>query len=813
VPSLPHPGDGQALRDSLAKFRAAGDRAGEADALNRLGLVQVVLGETEAALKSYGEALKIDRSLGDPKTEADVLANMARAYSVMGKMEDALELFEQELALRQKLGQDGDEGYCLVNIGRIYASLGDSQNAIDFFTRGLPLLEAGGLQLQAAGALLDLGRALDRTGRTEEGLSTIEQSLRQQRRLRNPTGEAVALGDLGSIHYRLGHKAEARRDYVLEVRILRQAGDRIRESMALPKLGRLQEETGDLRGAVLSYSRVLQLSEESGNREYQGLAWMGLARVRRRLGDLTGARQAAENALDRFDALRREPSSRELRASFLAIKQSYYEFHIDLLMELGQQAQAFEVSEQARARSLLDALAQTRADLRSDVDPALLQSEAKLEDRLNATDRLRLSLAEGGAAPERIEAVERDLRELLLQSERLRDRLRRTAPRYAALGEAQPARLEAIQRLLDPDTLLLEYALGKERSFLWAVTSSSLASFELPPRAVIEETARRALFLLASDQRTLARASTDMALAELSRLLLGPVAGQLSKRLVIVGDGSLHTLPFGVLPLPGLSDAPLIGEHEVLSLPSASALAALRREPAGPGSPVTVAVLADPVFAAGDPRLHHGAAAIPASLRSGRPSPFARLPFAHEEAEAIRELVPAQRFFTAQGFAANRQIVLSGRLKPYSIVHFATHASLDSKVPELSAIALSMVDEQARPLDGLLRVHDIYRLSLPAGLVVLSACDTGLGQEVRGEGLIGLTRAFFFAGARRVLVSLWPVEDRATAELMRRFYREMLQNGQPPAAALRSAQSALRREPGWQEPYYWAGFILQGDWR
>ncbi|HEX3557486.1 MAG TPA: CHAT domain-containing protein, partial [Thermoanaerobaculia bacterium] len=414
------------------------------------------------------------------------------------------------------------------------------------------------------------------------------------------------------------------------------------------------------------------------------------------------------------------------------------------------------------------------------------------------------------------------LRELLLQAERLRDRIRQASPHYAALGQGHPASLGEIQRSLDPHTLLLEYALGRERSFLWAVTSSSLTGFELPSRATLEAAAREGLRLLGSSQHTLTRARTRMVLAELSRRLLGPVAGQLRKRLLIVGDGALHTLPFTVLPIPGRGTgqpqpAPLIAEHEVLSLPSASALVALRREPAAnPRSPMTVAVLADPVFQAADPRVTPGALATPASLRGGGPDRdrLDRLPASRQEAEAILALVPPGRQLPLLGFKASRQTVLSGSLEPYRIVHFATHGILDSRYPELSGVALSRVDERGRPLagDGFLRMHDVYRLHLPADLVVLSACETARGQEVRGEGLIGLTRAFFAAGARRVLVSLWPVKDRATAELMRRFYREMLQNGRTPSAALQAAQAGLRQEPGWEE-HDWAGFILQGDWR
>ncbi|MFL6263009.1 MAG: CHAT domain-containing protein [Thermoanaerobaculia bacterium] len=814
-----------AYQEALSLFRELGRRSEAAQALKGIGIVRVTRGETEEALQSYGEALAIDRALRDRKATASLLDAIARVYTLQGKMEKALETYERELALQRELGPAGDEGETLISLGRAYALMGEPQRAIDHFNRGLPLLEARGRRLEAAGALDDLGKALVRTGRAPEGIAAIERSRLAQRRLGNRTGEAVALHDLGAAYEGLGRKEEARRLYVEAVRELGEAGDRLREPMALLDLGRLQEEAGDLGGAAGTYSQVLRGTEVSGNRSYQAAARLGLARVAFRSGDLEGARRAVESALGIVEALRVEMVAPELRASFLATRQDYYELYVSLLMRLhqrepsaGHDARAFEAGELARARSLLDSLAQARADLRRGIDPGLLRQEAELGDRVSSAERRRLSLAESGAPASRVEAAERELRDLLLRSERLRDRIRQASPRYTALGQARPASLRTIQRSLDPDTLLLEYALGRERSFLWAVTPDSLTSVELPPRVVLEEEAREAVRLLGSSQHTLSRTRTGMVLDGLSRRLLGPVAGQLRKRLLIVGDGALHTLPFAALPVPERagSPVPLIAEHEVLSLPSASALVMLRQEPAAPpGSPVTVAVLADPVFQAADPRVAPGAPAAASGLRGGEADggQFGRLPSSRLEAEEILALVPPGRRLAALGFAANRQTVLSGRLEPYRIVHFATHGVLDSRYPELSGVVLSRVDERGRPQDGFLGVHDIHRLRLPADLVVLSACETARGQEVRGEGLIGLTRAFFSAGARRVLVSLWPVRDRATAELMRLFYREMLRNGLPPSAALRAAQDALRREPGWEEPHDWAGFILQGDWR
>ena len=192
---------------------------------------------------------------------------------------------------------------------------------------------------------------------------------------------------------------------------------------------------------------------------------------------------------------------------------------------------------------------------------------------------------------------------------------------------------------------------------------------------------------------------------------------------------------------------------------------------------------------------------------------ISRLPFTRREAAAILAAAPAGAGIQSLDFRASRATATNSELSQYRIVHFATHGLLNSERPELSGIILSLVDENGRPQDGFLRLHEIYNLSLNAELVVLSACQTGLGKEIKGEGLIGLTRGFMYAGSPRVVASLWKVDDVATAELMQRFYRHMLTNKRRPAAALRAAQVEMRRQPRWQSPYYWAAFQLQGEWR
>jgi len=351
----------------------------------------------------------------------------------------------------------------------------------------------------------------------------------------------------------------------------------------------------------------------------------------------------------------------------------------------------------------------------------------------------------------------------------------------------------------------------------------------------------------------------------LSQTILGPVAAQLSaqrkdQRLVIVADGALHYVPFGALPEPGGTPTqPFVVRHEIVNLPSASTLALLRQQykdrmPA----PLEVAIFADPVFDKDDSRITVATAASPQqavpikSASAGTPSSppaeitaqtiaavtaeassstlltrsaeafdlerggrvaLPRLRFSRLEADAIYRLTPPGRGMEAVDFQASREAAINPDLAKYRIIHFATHGLLNSQHPELSGLVFSLVDKNGQPQDGFLGLQDIYNLNLPADLVVLSACETGLGKEISGEGLVGLTRGFMYAGATRVVASLWNVSDVATSKLMAEFYRAMEKDHMPPAAALRTAQISLLKQPRWSHPYYWAAFQIQGEWK
>jgi CHAT domain-containing protein len=610
------------------------------------------------------------------------------------------------------------------------------------------------------------------------------------------------------------------------------------DAIALSNMGKAYAGLKQYPKAIEIYSSALERMRKRGDRQGEARTLYLTAVTERDRGNLKAARTNIEAGLAIVEDLRTKVVDPQLRTSYFASVQEYYQFYIDLLMQLHKQqpkqgfdALALQASERARARSLLELLNEAHADIRQGVDPKLLEQEKTLQQQFSSLEKRRIQVLSGNPTPEQAAALDQDYKALQNQYQQNQEQIRRTSPRYAALTQAQPLTLAEIQQqVLDDNTLLLVYSLGNDRSYLWAVTKTGMSSYVLPKQEDISKLAKQVYSLFTDKRHDFVKAELDQASAQLSQILLSPVTSQLGqKRLVVIADGALQYLPFTALPIPqgtgktGTSAAPLLTQHELINLPSASTLAILRRDTQGRKSaPKTVAVMADPVFSKDDPRLKapsKGTAQetlVRSTLtRSATQTgvSFSRLENTRLEAEAIAKLVPADQQRSDLGFAANLTNATSPQLSQYRMVHFATHGLLNSETPELSGVVLSLVTEKGGTENGFLRLQEIFNLNLPADLVVLSACKTGLGKEIQGEGLIGLTRGFMYAGAPRVVVSLWNVDDKATALLMSEFYRGMLEKRLTPAVALRQAQQSLMQQSEYRAPYYWAAFTLQGEWK
>lgn len=854
----------QCFEQATAIFRSLGDRRSEATSLNNLGVIQRLLGHTRKALESYTQSLTISRALADQQAEADTLSNLGTIYQMLGEPQKVLECHTQALAIFQASGNRQREALALNNLGYAYARLGEGQQARRYYDQSLQLARALDNNYIAATVLGNLGILAATAGEYQSAITNYQQALALKRALKDRRGEAQTAGNLGVAYEKLGELEQALTWHQQALAQLQAVGPRTDEAATLHNLGRTYERMGKVAAALDHYHRALALKQSIGDRQGEGETLLALAQVTGRQGNLAEAVQHAEAAIEIAESVRASVNSQELRTTYFASRQGYYETCIDLLMQqhqrkpaAGYDVRALQIGERARARSLLEILTQARADIYQGVAATLLARKRELQQQIDASESYRTQLLRQGAGKNRIDKTRQELATLLTQYQQVQTQIQAASPRYAALTQPAPLSLAEIQQqILDDDTLLLEYALGDERSYLWAVTKTGLASFALPERATIEAAARQVYALLTARnqrlssetqqqrQRRIAQSDTAFlsAATELSRMLIGPIADRLpGKRLLVIPDGALQYIPFAVLPEPVIGDQlsvageekrqspatshqPLIASHEIINLPSASVLAVMRRERvAHKPAARTLAILADPVFQMDDPRV-----ATSAHKRNAQPQEllasasltraasetglrqFSRLRFTRLEAERITSLLPAHEYLRALDFSASQEILRRPDLDQFRIIHFATHGLLNNRNPEFSGLVLSLVNEAGAPQDGFLRLHEIYNLKLNAELVVLSGCRTALGRELRGEGLIGLTRGFMYAGAARVMASLWSIDDRATAELMKRMYEGMLREGLRPAAALHKAQREMART---KAPYYWAAFTLQGEWR
>ena len=842
---------GDYYRRALAiRERRAPESLVLAGSLTDLGVVARLLSEFAEAEDYFRRGLAIRERLAPGSAAVSAsLNNLGLLARDRGDLAIAHDYQRRALAISERLAPGSREvATILNNLGLNARDRGDLVASLDYHRRSLAISERlVPDSLAVAASLTNMGNVASASNDWAAAHEFLSRSLAINERLA-PNSQTLA-----TVLSSLGHVAAARRDlpaalgYQQRAFAIREAiaPHSLKVSASLSSLGDLARRRGDLAGARDYFSRALSIRDSLAPHSLDVASSLnslgGVALQESRFSD---ALPLFTRAVDIVEARRWQAGSADARALLLAGHTGPFAGLLRTYLALNDLPAAFAIAERTRARSLLDTLAEARAEPRQGVDERLLERERTLQRQLNAQAARQAQLLDGRHTHEQAAAAKKKLDTLLLQYRELQSELRVHSPHYAALTQPQPLSLEEIQQqLLDQHTSLLEYVLGEDSSVLFAVTPTSIRAFTLPARATIEQAARRVSQLLMARQpvpgetpaerRTrIEKADADYpaAAAALAHMVLGPAVTQLAgQRLLVVADGALQYVPFGALP--GSDGKPLIASHEIVNLPSASVVAIQRRELLGREPAVKqIAVVADPVFDLDDSRVEQArrsrasnaaASSLPreiqeavrhAGLADDRGA-LTRLPFTRDEAEAILALSSPGRSTKALDFRASRDTVTSPALGRYRIVHLATHGLLNTENPELSGLVLSLVDEHGKPQDGFLRLHEIYNLNWSADLVVLSACQTALGKEIKGEGLVGLTRGFMYAGARGVLASLWNVNDSVTSELMKEFYRGVFVEKRPPAGALRAAQLALWKRKPFRSPYYWAAFVLQGDWR
>ncbi|MGK7898698.1 MAG: CHAT domain-containing protein, partial [Xenococcus sp. (in: cyanobacteria)] len=861
------------LNDALSICRNVKDRLGEVGTLKSLGDVYRDTGDVQQALNYLNDALSICRWEGNQKREAEILNNLAVVYMDMRDIQQAIAYYNHARSIFQNLNDLTGEAVTLNNLGNVYRELGRLEKAMEDLNKALSICREENYRGGEATALNNLAAVWSDMKETQKALDYLNQALTICRDIGARAGQAETLHNLGFIYRDIGKLQKARNHLNQALDLYRAMNNRAREANTLDNLAIVYDKWGNPQQALVYLNQALPICREVKDIAGEANTLSNIAGIQYRAKNLQEALSKIDRAIGLLEHIRHNIVSPELKTSYFSTIEGHYKFKTTILMQLhqrnpteGNDIKAFENCEKSKARGLLDLLTEAKIDISDGVLPELIQKKHSLEQELKSQEQRHVEIEskDDSNTEQQTAEINKRIKEILTSLEFIKSEILIINNPHPDI-KSKPLTLQQIQKeILDENTVLLQYSLGEEESYLWVVTTEDFNSVELLSVKSINELALEFYHFLSNEKKeenpdiysrgmlgTVKTTDEDDSSSnisdndsrtivaqiaqKLSQILLGEIAQKLNKkrRIVVVGDGSLHYIPFAALPNPSNLDinnlTPLIKDYEVINLPSSSTLATLRKHcQEHPRSTKKIAVLADPVFDIDDDRVKNkqtnnnpestfdvNRTLLQTAARNVNRDSWNRLLGTRKEAKAILKLISKSEQISAISafdFAANRNWLTSPQLADYSIVHLATHGCADSINPELSGLILSLVDEQGNHQNGYFRLHDVFNLNLSAELVVLSACQTGLGENIRGEGVVGLTRGFMYAGTPRVLVSLWNVDDSATAEMMKRFYCFMLEEDLTPAEALRAAQIEMQ-ETKWKSPYYWAAFTLQGEWK
>src|SRR5215208_2839283 len=841
-----HPLAIQTAKEALALFQSANDHTGTATTYALLGQYHFAQSLLTESAHYYESALQIWRQQQNVQEEADALIMLSYIEGKNAEWLNGVSYLTQALNLV-------DEQHDAVLMGKIVSGMGYFFNESGLPENGLTQYQRAIEYYGQTTYYRNHTRSIMLTGYTYFLLKNYPAALTRLQEaldgfvinLDNPYRDL----DVAECHEHMGQVYLAKGQYDIALQHLQlvlpiydKKASRGDVAAVKALIGEIYEQQKAVGRARESYLEASQTFREIPNRVNEASVRFALGRLEMRQGNYDVAEKYLKESIDNTEEIRRDLTSRVFAAAFSASVQDRYEAYIDCLMRKrrsqpsqGLETMAFQASEQAKARSLAELLRDTQTKLSAGTNPQLAEQERTLRQSIRAKVDETVTLLAKDYSKEDFDKLETSLTSLREQHHRVTASMRASTPNSDAGNETVTYSLQQIQNLIleDDQTMLLEYFLGQNASYVWAITHNSVQVFELPKAAAITDAVRKVYDVISIAPGSDTDNDLNKATAELGKMVLGPLEGQLNaQRLIVVADGALNYIPFQLLPAPSGNHDPLVASYEVINAPSASILGQLRQEKQNrrPSSRI-LAAFGDPVFASNYAQFKNSRSSEVMAAQTDKPESWGRawrdiemtadfidpssiqpLIYSKFELRNLREIAGPESL-VARGFNASRQVLQNTDLSKYAILHFATHGVLNPNSPENSGFFLSMVDTAGQSQDGFISMQDVYSLHAPVDLVVLSACRTGLGKDVRGEGLIGLTRGFMHAGASSVVASLWKVDDEATAELMKHFYVNMLQKGMRPAEALRVAQNTLRQNPHWQSPHFWASFTLQGEFK
>ena len=794
----------------LDLYKEIGDERGESEVLGGLGLIYSNKKDYNAALPYYQEALKVREKVDDKflmgnslnsigaicnnlhdypqavlyydkaeklRTEIGDLQGLTRTQSLKantylasgelmnnrGKYPEALENIEKAIQLYKKLNDKSGTGNALSQMGFVYTTFGEYNTALEKLKEAETILKEENNIVGLAGVYNHFGIVLQKSGRLERALEYFNNSLKIYEENKDQENVVGLLSNIGTLLFDSRDYIKAEEYLNKALQISREIKDKELEANCLLNLANDQTLLGKYDEAMSYYNSGLTIALSLNSPD---LIWKlvgGEGEYFEKREEYDKAVQLNDSALKILEGIRSTLQNEDQKASFMARERFAYEDVIDMLCSFyekdktkGYDILAFQYAEHSKSRVLLELLTESVANLS------------------NGNGR-----------------------------------------KSEAIKNPQPVSLKEAQALCpDKNTVILEYSVGDSSSCLWVITQSAHQLFRLPARKLLQEQIESFRFALLNPDQTNNEFFTKGGYS-LYQKLLQPSEPYLTKKskLVIIPDGVLNYLPFEVLltdnksigSSPSFSELPyLMKKYPVSYAQSASVLKSLLAEKSGvsqtdPGNRKLVA-FGDPVYETVNDSSHSSS------------KNFQRLEYSGKEIENIASLFKkGNTDLYLRGDATEENVKREGELKKFNYVHFATHGFIDESKPDLSSLVLTQ-DKNSEE-DGFLQATEIFNLNLNADLVVLSACQTGLGKLIRGEGMVGLTRAFMYAGTPSVLVSLWSVKDASTATLMTDFYKNLIKEKLSKTDALRKAQLSMLGNEKFAHPFYWAPFVLVGDWR
>jgi CHAT domain-containing protein/Tfp pilus assembly protein PilF len=796
----------------IAKQSPDKDKLGMAN-LN-LGRVYWHRGNLQKALEHYDASLQIAESTASTKGITANLNNLALVYLSQGAYAEALRCHQRALSIREKAKDKAMIPSSLANIGEVYFEMGDLQRALEYLKKALALDLGIGEQHGIGTDYLGIGDIYEKYDQHQLAIENYRHAEKTFQDTKEKKGLAQASNRLGNVYASLGMNEKALDYQQQAMSVADEIGDQKVISEIHRSLGTIYYKLENYDQANKNALEAIRISKEIGLSETLSASLYLNGLINKSAGEIDSAVDSMKESIAVIESARANLRLPEDKETFLKNRLDVYADLTALLVKSGKNVEAFEYAERSRARSFLDLLAEAKIDPLSHLNAEFLE---RISDLYAKFAEAQKKIAKGNTSAD----LKRKLRDLDEEYLDLMRDIRQENPGYADLTTVEPLRLNEVYDQLDDQTVLLEYSLGKKESFVFTVTKNNLAVYSLANEKVISDSIRELNDVIAKPEQVYettegAHHKLLQTASRLYQLLIQPAISQLSgkQRLIIAPDGALNALPFEVLVTQKVNEKNikfaqvpyLVKNFEINYLPSASILSAIRQR----ANKIENQSLQKNLIGFAD-AVYSNPKEVNANDNLGYfgMMNLSSLPGTRKELEAIAQLYPVGTVSTFFGMKASESAFKSSQISQFKKLHFALHGEINQDRPEFSSLVFS-ADKNGKE-DGYLTLREILDLRLNADLVVLSACKTALGQQIRGEGIKSFARAFLYSGTPSVVVTLWNVSDQSTVEFMKSFYSNLEAKNMNKAAALKNARLKLIHSQFYNHPYYWAPFVLVGD--